>query len=136
MFALLPILIITIIFHLIATGIVWISLNKLTKKFSFFNTGPPDKPGNRYPWILSLLLTVSFLLPFVMGSPEANIDNYGITLSSFLFIACASGLFSLGCWIRMIIKPELRTLHLAIIGMLTSAIGLIFLFIAGAASPV
>ena len=136
MIALLPILIITIIFHLIATGIVWIILQELTKKFSFRNAGLSNKPGNRYPWILSLLLTVSFLLPFAMGSPDTDIDNYGITLSSFLFIACASGLFSLGCWIHMIIKPELRTLHLAIIGMLTSATGLIFLFIAGAASPV
>jgi hypothetical protein len=71
-----------------------------------------------------------------MGYKDADIRNYGIVLSSLLFLVCASGLFSLGCWIRMIKKPELRTIHLAIIGMLTSAIGLIFLFFAGAASPV
>lgn len=136
MIALLPILIITIILHLIATGIVWIILQELTKKFSFRNTGPSDKSGNRYPCMLSLILSVSFLLPFVMGSPDPDIDNYGITLSSFLFIAYASGLISLGCWIRMIKKPKLRTLHLAIVGMLTSGIGLVFLFFAGAASPV
>ena len=86
--------------------------------------------------MLSLILTLSFLLPFVMGSPDPDIDNYGVTLSSFLFIAYASGLFSLGCWIRMIIKPELRTLHLAIVGMLTAGTGLVFLFFVGAASPV
>ena len=136
MIALLPILIITIIFHLIATGIVWIILQELTKKFSFRNTGPSDKSGNRYPWMLSLILTLSFLLPFVIGSPDSDIDNYGIILSSFLFIAYASGVFSLGCWIRMIIKPELRTLHLAIVGMLTAGTGLVFLFFAGTASPV
>ena len=136
MIALLPILIITIIFHLIASGIVWIILQELTKKFSFRNSGSLDIQGNRYPWLLSLLLTVSLLLPFAMGYLDPDIRNYGIVLSSFLFLACASGLFSLGCWIRMIIKPELRTLHLAIIGMLTSAIGLIFLVYAGAASPV
>jgi len=53
-----------------------------------------------------------------------------------LFLTIGSGLFSLGCWGRMLNKPELRTLHLAIIGMLTSAIGLIFLFLVGSASPV
>ena len=136
MITLLPILIITIVFHLIATGIVWIILQELTKKFSFRNTGPSDKPENRYPWMLSLILTLSFLLPLVMGTPDPDIDNYGTTLSSFLFIAYASGLFSLGCWIRMIIKPELRTLHLAILGMLTAGTGLVFLFFVGAASPV
>ena len=136
MIALLPILIITIIFHLIASGIVWIILQELTKKFSFRNSGSLDIQGNRYPWLLSLLLTVSWLLPFVMGYKDADIRNYGIVLSSLLFLVFASGLFSLGCWIRMIKKPELRTIHLAVIGMLTSAIGLIFLFFAGAASPV
>ena len=136
MIALLPILIITTILHLIATGIVWIILQELTKKFSFRSTAPSDKSGNRYPWMLSLILTLSFLLPCLMCSSDPDIDNYGITLSSFLFIAYASGLFSLGCWIRMIIKPELRTLHLAIVGMLSSGTGLVFLFFVGAASPV
>ena len=136
MSALLPILIIIIIFHLIASGIVWVILQELTKKSSFLNSESLDKAGDRYPWILSLLLTLSLLLPFMRGYLEPDIRNYGITLSSFLFVACASGLFSLCCWIKMIKKPELRTIHLAIIGMLTSAIGLIFLFLAGAASPV
>ena len=134
--ALLPISIIIIIFHLIASGIVWVILQELTKKSSFRNRESLGKAGDRYPWILSLLLTLSLLLPFMRGYLEPDIRNYGIALSSFLFIACASGFFSLCCWIKMIKKPELRTIHLAIIGMLTSAIGFIFLFLAGAASPV
>ena len=136
MSALLPILIIIIIFHLIASGIVWVILQELTKKSSFRNSESLDKAGDRYPWILSLLLTLSLLLPFMRGYLEPDIRNYGIALSSFLFIACASGFFSLCCWIKMMKKPELRTIHLAIIGMLTSAISLIFVFLAGAASPV
>ena len=134
--ALLPISIIIIIFHLIASGIVWVILQELTKKYSFRNSESLDKAGDRYPWILSLLLTLSLLLPFMRGYLEPDIRNYGIALSSFLFIACASGFFSLCCWIKMMKKPELRTIHLAIIGMLTSAISLIFVFLAGAASPV
>ena len=136
MSTLLPILIIIIIFHLIASGIVWFILQELTKKSSFRNSESLDVAGDRYPWILSLLLTLSLLLPFMRGYLEPDIRNYGIALSSFLFIACSSGFFSLCCWIKMIKKPELRTIHLAIIGMLTSAISLIFLFFAGAASPV
>ena len=136
MSALLPILIIIIIFHLIASGIVWVILQELTKKSSFRNSESLDKAGDRYPWILSLLLTLSLLLPFMRGYLEPDIRNYGIALSSFLFIACASGFFSLCCWIKMMKKPELRTIHLAIIGMLTSAISLILVFLAGAASPV
>ena len=136
MSALLPILIIIIIFHLIASGIVWVILQELTKKSSFRNRESLGKAGDRYPWILSLLLTLSLLLPFMRGYLEPDIRNYGIALSSFLFIACASGFFSLCWWLKMMKKPELRTIHLAIIGMLTSAIGFIFLFLAGAASPV
>ena len=136
MISLLPILIITMILHLTASGIIWIILQELTKKCSFRNSGSLGKSGNRYPWLLSLLLTVSWLLPFVMGYKDADIRNYGIVLSSLLFLVFASGLFSLACWIRLIKTPELRTIHLAVIGMLNSAIGLIFLFFAGAASPV
>ena len=137
MITLLPLLIITILLHSLAMGIVWVILEGVTKKFSFRNSGSLDKPGNRFPWLLSLLLTVALILAFVIpGYPIPDVRNYGFMLSKFLFLVCGSGLFSLGCWIRMIIKPELRTLHLAIIGMLTSAIGLIFLVYAGAASPV
>ena len=136
MSSLLPILIIIIIFHLIASGIVWVIIQELTKKSSFRNSESLDKAGDRYPWILSLLLTLSLLLQFMRGYVEPDIRNYGIALSSFLFIACASGFFSLCCWIKMMKKPELRTIHLAIIGILTSAISLIFVFLAGAASPV
>ena len=136
MSSLLPILIIIIIFHLIASGIVWVILQELTKKSSFRNRESLDKAGDRYPWILSLLLTLSLLLPFMRGYLEPDIRNYGIALSSFLFNACASGFFSLCWWLKMMKKPELRTIHLAIIGMLTSAISLIFVFLAGAASPV
>jgi len=137
MITLLPLLIITILLHSLAMGIVWVILQGVTKKYSFRNSGSLDKPGNRFPWLLSLLLTVALILAFVIpGYPIPDVRNYGFMLSKFLFLVCGSGLFSLGCWIRMIIKPELRTLHLAIIGMLTSAIGLIFLVYAGAASPV
>ena len=137
MITLLPLLIITILLHSLAMGIVWVILQGVTKKFSFRNSGSLDKPGNRFPWLLSLLLTVALILAFVIpGYPIPDVRNYGFMLSKFLFLVCGSGLFSLGCWIRMIIKPELRTLHLAIIGMLTSAVGFFFLFMAASASPV
>jgi len=134
---LLPLLIITILFYSVAIGIVWGILQVVTKKFSFRNCGSLDKPGNRFPWLLSLLLTVALILAFVIpGYPIPDVRNYGFMLSKFIFLAFGSGLFSLGCWIRMIIKPELRTLHLAIIGMLTSAVGFFFLVFVGSASPV
>ena len=137
MITLLPLLIITILLHSLAMGIVWVILEGVTKKFSFRNSGSLDKPGNRFPWLLSLLLTVALILAFVIpGYPIPDVRNYGFMLSKFLFLVCGSGLFSLGCWIRMIIKPELRTLHLAIIGMLTSAVGFFFLVFVGSASPV
>jgi hypothetical protein len=137
MITLLPLLIITILLHSLAMGIVWVILQGVTKKFSFRNSGSLDKPGNRFPWLLSLLLTVALILAFVIpGYPIPDVRNYGFMLSKFLFLVCGSGLFSLGCWIRMIIKPELRTLHLAIIGMLTSAVGFFFLVYVGSASPV
>ena len=137
MITLLPLLIITILLHSLAMGIVWVILQGVTKKYSFRNSGSLDKPGNRFPWLLSLLLTVALILAFVIpGYPIPDVRNYGFMLSKFLFLVCGSGLFSLGCWIRMIIKPELRTLHLAIIGMLTSAVGFFFLVFVGSASPV
>ena len=137
MIELLPLLIITILFYSVTIGIVWGILQIVTKKFSFRNSGSLDKPGNRFPWLLSLLLTVALILAFVIpGYPIPDVRNYGFMLSKFLFLACGSGLFSLGCWLRMIIKPELRTLHLAIIGMLTSAVGFFFLVFVGSASPV
>ena len=137
MITLLPLLIITILLHSLAMGIVWVILQGVTKKYSFRNSGSLDKPGNRFPWLLSLLLTVALILAFVIpGYPIPDVRNYGFMLSKFLFLVCGSGLFSLGCWIRMIIKPELRTLHLAIIGMLTSAVGFFFLVYVGSASPV
>ena len=133
----LSVLISIILLHLLATGIVWGVLQVVTKKFSFRNSGSLDKPGNRFPWLLSLLLTVALLLAFAIpGYPNPDVANYGFLLGKLLFLTIGSGLFSLGCWGRMLNKPELRTLHLAIIGMLTSAIGLIFLFLVGSASPV
>ena len=137
MIELLPLLIITILFYSVAIGIVWGILQVVTQKFSFRNSGSLDKPGNRFPWLLSLILTASLILAFVIpGYPIPDVRNYGFMLSKFLFLACGSGLLSLGCLIRMIIKPELRTLHLAIIGMLTAAVGFIFILVIGEASPV
>ena len=133
----LSLLISIILLHPLASGIVWVILQELTKNFGFRNSGSLDKPGNRYPWLLSLLLTVALLLAFAIpGYPNPDVANYGFLLGKLLFLTCGSGLFSLGCWIRLIIKPELRTLHLAIIGMLTSTVGFIFLLLVGSASPV
>ena len=133
----LSLLISIILLHPLASGIVWIIFQQLTKNSRFRNSESLDKPGNCYPWLLSLLLTVALLLAFAIpGYPNPDVANYGFLLGKLLFLTIGSGLFSLGCWGRMLNKPELRTLHLAIIGMLTSAIGLIFLVYAGAASPV
>ena len=130
-------LIIITLLHLLATGMVWGVLQLVTKKFSFFNSESLDKSGNRYPWLLSLLLTLALLLAFAIpGYTKPDVANYGFLLGKLLLLAIGSGIFSLGCWGRMINKPELRTLHLAIIGMITSAVGLIFLFWVGSASPV
>ena len=123
--------------HSLATVIVWGVLQVGTKKFSFRNSASLDKSGDRYPWLLSLLLTLALLLAFAIpGYPKPDVANYGFLLNKLLLMTIGSGLFSLGCWGRMINKPELRTLHLAIIGMITSATGLIFLFWVGSASPV
>ena len=130
-------LIIIALLHSLATGIVWGALQIVTKKFSFRNSVSLDKSGNRYPWLLSLLLTLALLLAFAIpGYPKPDVANYGFLLAKLLLLTIGSGLFSLCCWGRMINKPELRTLHLAIIGMITSATGLIFLFWVGSASPV
>ena len=130
-------LIIITLLHLLATGMVWGVLQLVTKKFSFLNSESLDKSCNRYPWLLSLLLTLALLLAFAIpGYPKPDVANYGFLLGKLLLLAIGCGLFSLGCWGRMINKPELRTLHLAIIGMITSAVGLIFLFWVGSASPV
>ena len=130
-------LIIITLLHSLATGIVWGVLQVVTKKFNFRNSVSLDKSGNRYPWLLSLLLTLALLLAFAIpGYPKPDVANYGFLLGKLLLLTISSGLFSLSCWGRMINKPELRTLHLAIIGMLTSATGLIFLFLVGSGSPV
>ena len=133
----LSLLISIILLHPLASGIVWIIFQQLTKNSRFRNSESLDKPGNCYPWLLSLLLTVALLLAFAIpGYPNPDVANYGFLLGKLLFLTCGSGLFSLGCWILLIIKPELRTLHLAIIGMLTSTVGFIFLLLVGSASPV
>ena len=130
-------LIIITLLHLLATGMVWGVLQLVTKKFSFFKSESLNKSCNRYPWLLSLLLTLALLLAFAIpGYPKPDVANYGFLLGKLLLLAIGCGLFSLGCWGRMINKPELSTLHLAIIGMITSAVGLIFLFWVGSASPV
>ena len=97
----------TLLLHSLAIDIVWVILEGVTKKFSFRNSGSLDKPGNRFPWLLSLLLTVGLILAFMIpGYPISDVRNYGFMISKFLFLTCGSGLFILGCWISMIIKPE------------------------------
>jgi hypothetical protein len=133
----LPILIITILLHSLAMGVVWVVLQGVTKKCSFSDGGSLNNSGNRFPWPLSLLLTVALILAFLIpGYPNPDVRNYGFMLNKFLFLSCGSGLFSLGFWLRMSVKPDLRTLHLAIIGMLTAAVGFFFLIMIGSASPV
>ena len=57
----LSLLISIILLHPLASGIVWIIFQQLTKNSRFRNSESLDKPGNCYPWLLSLLLTVALL---------------------------------------------------------------------------
>ena len=137
MISLLPLLILTILLHSLAAGIVWIILKGVTKNCNFRNFESSDKSGNRFPWPLSLLLTGSLILTFLIpGYPIPDTRNYGFILNKFLVLSCGTGIFSLGFWLRMSVKPKLSTLYLAIIGILTSVVGFCFVVFFGAASPV
>ena len=137
MISLLPLLVLTILLHSLAAGIVWGILQAVTKNCNFRNCESSDKSGNRFPWLLSLLLTGSLILAFLIpGNPSPDARNYGFILNKFLILSFGSGIFSLGFWLRMSVKPELSTLFLAIIGLLTSVVGFCLVFFFGAASPV
>ena len=137
MTSLLPLLILTILLHSLAAGIVWIVLQAVTKNCNFRNCESSDKYGNHFPWLISLLLTGSLILTFLIpGYPIPDVRNFGFILNKFLVLSLGSGIFSLGFWLRMSVKPELSTLYLAIIGIATSVVGFCFVVFFGAASPV
>jgi hypothetical protein len=137
MISLLPLLVLTILLHSLAAGIVWVILQSVTKNCNFRNCESSDKSGNRFPWLLSLLLTGSLIFAFLIpGYPSPDSRNYGYDLKKYLILSFGSGIFSLGFWLRMSVKPELSTLFLAIIGLLTSVVGFSLVFFFGAASPV
>ena len=137
MTSLLPLLILTILLHSLAAGIVWGVLQAATKNCNFRNCESSDKSGNHFPWLISLFLTGSLILTFLIpGYPSPDTRNYDFILNKFLVLSFVSGIFSLGFWLRMSVKPELSTLFLAIIGLLTSVGGFSLVFFFGAASPV
>ena len=137
MISLLPLLVLTVLLHSLAAGIVWGILQAVTKNCNFRNCESSDKSGNHFPWLISLLLTGSLILTFLIpGYPSPDARNYGFILNKFLVLSFVSGIFSLGFWLRMSVKPELSTLYLAIIGIVTSVIGFCFVVFFGAASPV
>ena len=137
MISLLPLLVLNVRLHSLAAGIVWGILQAVTKNCNFRNCESSDKSGNRFPWLLSLLLTASLIFAFLIpGYPSPDSRNYGFILNKFLILSFGSGIFSLGFWLRMSVKPELSTLFLAIIGLLTSVVGFCLVFFFGAASPV
>ena len=78
-------------------------------------------------------MILAFLIP---GNPSPDARNYGFILNKFLVLSLGSGIFSLGFWLRMSVKPELSTLFLAVIGLLTSVVGFCLVVFFGAASPV
>ena len=137
MISLLPLLVLNVRLHSLAAGIVWGILQAVTKNCNFRNCESSDKSGNRFPWLLSLLLTASLIFAFLIpGYPSPDSRNYGFILNKFLILSFGSGIFSLGFWLRMSVKPELSTLYLAIIGIATSVAGFCFVVFFGAASPV
>ena len=137
MISLLPLLVLTIFLNSLAAAIVWDILQAVTKNCNFRNCESSDKFGNRFPWLLLLLLTGSLNFAFLIpGYPSPDSRNYGFILNKFLILSFGSGIFSLGFWLRMSVKPELSTLFLAIIGLLTSVVGFCFVLFFGAASPV
>ena len=111
---------------------IWAILEGSTRNFGFRNRDSSESIESPYPLRISLLFSISLILPFAIpGYPSP-----GLLLSRLLCMVVVTGVVSLFYWIRFIRKRNLRELYLAIIGMLTSGAGFYYGLLAGAASPV
>ena len=128
----LPFFIITVGLHQLGAFVIWAILEGSTRNFGFRNRDSSESIEPPYPLRISLLFSISLILPFAIpGYPSP-----GLLLSRLLCMVVVTGVVSLFYWIRFIRKRNLRELYLAIIGMLTSGAGFYYGLLAGAASPV
>lgn len=126
-----------IICHQLVALFIWFMLEGFTRKRSFRKSSSSIPLVNRSSWLISLGFAVALILPFaILGYPNPDVANYGLLLSRLLCMVVVTGVVSLFYWIRFIRKRNLRELHLAIIGTLTSGAGFYYSLLAGAASPV
>lgn len=133
----LPFFIITVGLHQLGAFVIWAILEGSTRNFGFRNRDSSESIESPYPLRISLLFSISLILPFAIpGYPNPDVANYGLLLSGLLCMVVVTGVVSLFYWIRFIRKRNLRELYLAIIGMLTSGAGFYYGLLAGAASPV
>ena len=133
----LPFFIITVGLHQLGAFVIWAILEVSTRNFGFRNRDSSESIEPPYPLRISLLFSISLILPFAIpGYPNPDVANYGLLLSGLLCMVVVTGVVSLFYWIRFIRKRNLRELYLAIIGMLTSGAGFYYGLLAGTASPV
>ena len=133
----LPFFIITVGLHQLGAFVIWAILEGSTRNFGFRNRDSSESIESPYPLRISLLFSISLILPFAIpGYPNPDVANYGLLLSGLLCMVVVTGVVSLFYWIRFIRKRNLRELYLAIIGMLTSGAGFYYGLLAGTASPV
>ena len=133
----LPFFIITVGLHQLGAFVIWAILEVSTRNFGFRNRDSSESIEPPYPLRISLLFSISLILPFAIpGYLNPDVANYGLLLSGLLCMVVVTGVVSLFYWIRFIRKRNLRELYLAIIGMLTSGAGFYYGLLAGAASPV
>ena len=133
----LPFFIITVGLHQLGAFVIWAILEVSTRNFGFRNRDSSESIEPPYPLRISLLFSISLILPFAIpGYPNPDVANYGLLLSGLLCMVVVTGVVSLFYWIRFLRKRNLRELYLAIIGMLTSGVGFYYGLLAGTASPV
>ena len=133
----LPFFIITVGLHQLGAFVIWAILEAATRHSGFRNRDSSESIPPPYPLRISLLFSISLILPFVIpGYPVPDVGNYGLLLSRMLWVATGTGLASLYFGGRFISERNLNHLHLSIVGMITLGVALFFLIGIGAASPV
>ena len=133
----LPFFIITVGLHQLGAFVIWAILEAATRHSGFRNRDSSESKQPPYPLRISLLFSISLILPFVIpGYPVPDVGNYGLLLSRMLWVILGTGLASLYFGGRFISERNLNHLHLAIVGMITLGVALFFLIGIGAASPV
>jgi len=124
----LPFFIITVGLHQLGALVIWAILEGSTRNFGFRNRDSSKSIEPPYPLRISLLFSISLILPFVIpGYPIPDVGNYGLLLSRMLWVVLGTGLASLYFGGRFISERNLNYLHLAIVGMITLVVAVFFL---------